>query len=91
MPFHQGLLRQNHSLETRMQYCLEIVTCDPLNIYALDHPDFIVYSPMENSIGKKRVIILQIKLIMSYRESYCRQNGIGVTYVLLVKVVRSRF
>ena len=30
----------------------EIITCDP-SIYTMDHPDFIVCSLMENSIGLK--------------------------------------
>ena len=33
---------------------MEIVNCDT-SIYTMDHPDFIVCSFMENSIGLKRV------------------------------------
>ena len=55
--FHQGLhclLRQNQSSEKNKQYLLEIMTCDP-SVYTMDHPDFIICSFMENSIGLKRV------------------------------------
>ena len=34
--------------------CLEIITCNP-SIHTIDHPDFIVCSFMENSIGLKRL------------------------------------
>ena len=37
-----------------MQYFLETITCDP-SIYKLDHPDLIVCSFIDNSIGPKRV------------------------------------
>ena len=43
------LLRQNQSSEI-----LAIITCDP-SVYTTDHPDLIVCSFMENSIGPKRV------------------------------------
>ena len=49
------LLRQNRSLDKEIEYCLQIITCDP-SIYTVDHPDFIVCSFMENSIGLKGVI-----------------------------------
>ena len=39
-----------------MHYFLEIITSNPL-IYTVDHPDLIVGSFMENSIGPKRVNI----------------------------------
>ena len=42
--FHQGLyclLRYNQSSEKRIQYFLEIITCDPSS-YTLDHPHFIL-------------------------------------------------
>ena len=51
--FRQGLHclpRQNLSSEKEIQYFLEIITCNPL-IYTMDHPDLIVCSFMENSIG----------------------------------------
>ena len=51
--FHQGLhclLRQNLSSEN----LLKIIACDP-SIYTKDHPDPIVCSFMENSIGLERV------------------------------------
>ena len=57
--FHQGLdclLRQNRSSEICF---LKIITCD-LSIYTMDHPDFIVCSFMENSIGLKSVKELTI-------------------------------
>ena len=51
-PFHQGLyclLRQKWS-EKKMQFYLEIITCDPLrNI--MDHPKFIVSNQKEESIS----------------------------------------
>ena len=53
--FHQDLhflFRQNQSSEKEIQYILEIITCD-LSIYTMDHPDFIVCSFMEKSIGLK--------------------------------------
>ena len=53
--FHQGLhclLRQNRSSAKEIQYCLEIITCDP-SVYTMDKHDFIVCSFMENSIGMK--------------------------------------
>ena len=37
--FHRGLLcllRQNQSSEILIQYCLEMITCDPY-IYQMDH------------------------------------------------------
>ena len=46
---HQGmhcLLRQNRSLEKKIQYFLEDINCDS-SIYTIDHPDFIVCSFME--------------------------------------------
>ena len=55
--FYQGLhclLRQNGSSEKEIQYYLEIITCDP-SIYLVDHPDLIVSSLIEISIGLKRV------------------------------------
>ena len=36
---------------------MEIMTCDP-SIYTMNHPDFIVYSFMETSIGMKRVYMI---------------------------------
>ena len=54
--FHQGLhclLRQNPSSERKIQYFQEIITYDPL-VYTMEHPDFIVCSFLENSIGLKR-------------------------------------
>ena len=54
---HKGmyrLLRRTRFSEREMQYVLETIICDPL-IYTIDHPDFNVYSLMENSIGLKRV------------------------------------
>ena len=41
----------------KMQYCLEIITCDP-KIYRLDHPVLIVCSFMGDSIGLKRVAVI---------------------------------
>ena len=38
---------------------LEIITCVP-SVYKMDHPNFIVCSFMENSIGLKRVNILSL-------------------------------
>ena len=52
--FHLGLHylpRQNQSLEKEICF-LEIITSDP-SIYTMDHPDVIVCSFMENSIGLK--------------------------------------
>ena len=42
-----------------MQYFLQIITCDP-SIYTMDHPDFIVSSLMEDSIGIKCQLTLYI-------------------------------
>ena len=55
--FHQGvhcLLRQNQSSEKAIHYFLKIINCDP-STYIMDHPDFIVCSFVENSIGLKTV------------------------------------
>ena len=38
------------------QYFMEIITCDLL-IYTMDHPNFIVCSFTEHSIGLKQVIL----------------------------------
>ena len=38
---------------------MEIITCDPCNIYTTDHPDFAVCSFMGNSIGLKRAEALR--------------------------------
>ena len=54
--FHQGLyylLRKNRSSEKEKRF-FEIITCEPL-IYTMDHPDLIVCSCMEKSIGLRKV------------------------------------
>ena len=56
--FRQGLhclLRQNRSKEKKYNIFLEIITCDP-SIFTMSHPDFIVCSFKERSIGLKRII-----------------------------------
>ena len=55
--FHQRLhylVKQNRPSEKEIQYFLETITCEP-SIYTMDHPDFIVCSCRENSIGLKRI------------------------------------
>ena len=47
-------LRQKGSSEKDTLFFGKIINCDP-SIYTMDHPDFIVCSFMENSIGSKRV------------------------------------
>ena len=64
---HQGLhclLRLNGSSENEIEYFLKVITFDPSK-YTMDHPDFIVFSLMENTIGLKRfksVLILTAKM-----------------------------
>ena len=71
--FQQGLqclLRQYRSAEKELilNIFLKIITCDP-SIYTMDHPDFIVCSFMENSIGVKRVKHNSKKLNCKYHIS----------------------
>ena len=50
--FHQGLhclLRQKWSSGKKLQFCLEIKTCDPLN-YTMDHSKFIASIQKEEFI-----------------------------------------
>ena len=52
------LIIQNPSPEEKIQYFLEIISCDPSvepSIYRMDHPDFIACSFIEKSIGLKRL------------------------------------
>ena len=56
--FGQGLdylLRQKWLSEKEIQYCLEIITCDPSIFTIIDHHDLTVSNLMENCIGLKRV------------------------------------
>ena len=57
MVFYQGLHclpRQNQSLENKIEFFLEIITCDP-SIYIMDRPELTVSNVMEQSIGLKKV------------------------------------
>ena len=55
--FYQGLhcLLKN-DIHGKLQFCLEIKTCDPLN-YTLDHSKFIASIQKEGFIGSFKVII----------------------------------
>ena len=60
--FHQGrhcLLTQNRSSKKEIQYCLEIVSCDP-SIYIMGNPDLTVSNFVENSIRIKRVVKVHV-------------------------------
>ena len=53
VPFYQGLhclLRQKRSSGKKLQFCLEIKTCDPLN-YTVDHSKFIASIQKEEFIS----------------------------------------
>ena len=55
--FRQGLhcfLQQNEFSEKEIKHYWEVLPYDP-TIYTMEHPYFIVFSLMENSIGLKRV------------------------------------
>ena len=58
--FHQGLhclLRQKWSPGKKLQYCLEIKTCDPLN-YTMDHSSLLRQSRRKNSLVYLRVLLI---------------------------------
>ena len=44
---------------------LEIITCDS-SIYTMDHPDFIVYGFMENSILVKKVKVVMLPTYLNF-------------------------
>ena len=50
----------------------EIITCDP-SIYTIDHPDFIVCTFMEFSIGLKRVKFLDLLLVLVVKSKFLLQ------------------
>ena len=53
----QCLLSQNQSSENEIQYCFEIITCDP-SLYTTDHSDLIVSNFIVNSIGTQNRLVL---------------------------------
>ena len=72
--FHQGLhclLRQKLSSGKKLQFCLEIKTCDPLN-YTMDHSKFIA------SIQKEE-FISSFKISANY---YTQQQSLNVMYMM---------
>ena len=70
--FHQGLhclLRQKLSSGKKLQFCLEIKTCDPLN-YTMDHSKFI--ASRKNSLVHLRFLLITIfnsKVLHIYDET----------------------
>ena len=72
--FHQSLhclLRQKLSSGKKLQFCLEIKTCDPLN-YSMDHSKFIASIP-------------KVEFIRSFKSSanyYIQQQSLNYMYMM---------
>ena len=67
-----------------------IITCDP-SIYTMDHPDFIVCSFMENSIGLKRVNKHSVLVNFSLSPQCCIWLFIMFTTLLHSECVPAQF
>ena len=82
MAFRQGLhclLGQKQSLEKEIQYCLDIIACDP-SIYTMDHLKFIVSNQKEESIACSTQRVIQV---------YAKSDFLIVSLLCYVSIKKS--